>query len=39
MPSFDNQYNLNTQHRISEREKTFHKTTIRINTNCLYAIK
>ncbi len=32
MPSSENQSNLNTQHR-----KAFHKATVRINNNCLYA--
>ncbi len=40
MPSSDNQYNFNTQHRISEGEKkTFNKATVRINKNSFYAFK
>ncbi len=35
MPSSDNQSNLNTQHRISEGGKTFHKATVRIKKKIL----
>ncbi len=31
MPSSDNQYNLNTQHSISEGKKMFHMDIVRIN--------